>query len=695
MLTRAASKKAKTESSKLRRRPRTYSFSPGRNESIGIDRSGRHGETAFRSRAAQDTEQVIAAGWNRTPTLHPTRRKSSKRRREDHDREAEIKAMSVYMPIRSGLGSNGRSGSKKSTKRAKTGGLGRDFEPASQISLSYPDSVRSGMSRDSEFISYKITALDSLAPRPTLRYASSAKLATPRATVSVTAEPRKMSLGETVAADQDHANSRRRINELADGLDAKDLRELMERDNRRRERKRLQEQEGMERRLASRTERQRREQLEAIKSVTPLPQNLERGVMGRELAGLSAEPASTVVTSSKRRALAMPPTSSWGSMDRTQPLDLFHRPETSPQDEQAPSDVEHAQPRVANPAEPNEPLLALPEGSELDGLARSKNSRSKSTLGSDKSRPADEECGRKNSESSHKIGSRLSLSSLLKWGSKGKRHSGPSSFSNASREEMHVGATPSKPAQAEALARLQGEDMSIPTNHLTGRPASSVPKRTKSRFREDLPEFPISPPDSRVQSPEDDFPLPRLPEKPLDVDLRPTPPSRHDTPPCTERSKGTQSAEPHLSMSLASIDSEGSWLSGRVGSSKTTMKQESCMRANRREYAHPSDSPTSLAREELAMTDDEYSSRFMLDRNSGVLTSGRRSGEYCPSIDEEDISTAEKAKWGQVGARPEVVQFHNHDRDTMHSRQGLVNIDSEDEEDADMLVPNCLTLRNS
>jgi hypothetical protein len=690
VLERIVSKKARTEPAKLQRRPRTYSFSPGRHDSIRIDRERRNVDAASRARQNPHGEQASGVLWERTPTLHPTRRKSSKRRREDHDREAEIKAMSAYMPARSPTDAYVQSHSKQSTKRAKTGGPNHRQAPASQLSLSYPDSVRSVLSADSDFISYKVSVLDSLAPRPTLRCTPSTRRAQSRAAAPGTTESLKQSLGEQEPIQDGELESRKRIEDLADDLDAKDLRELMERDNRRRARKRQQDQERTERRLARRADRHRREEAEAKKAGTPPPENLERGVMGRELVGLGIDPASAVVTSSKRRDPDALPDAPAGDEDAqlAKPLDSFHRPETSPGDDEPASVEEEEKPTGQKTVETKQPASVLPQGSKLAGMLRSRKSRSKSTLDSDKDRPADEEPRRKNSEGSNKTGSRLSFSSLLKWGSRRRRNSGPSSFSNTSREEMQAaGATSQNQSQAEALARLQGEDTLNPASYLATRAGAGVPKRTKSRFREDLPEFPLSPPDSRVQSPEADPPLPVLTEKSPEIDPRNTPPSRHDTPPSLEQSKGSQSAEPHLSMSLASIDSEGSWLSGRVGSMRTSVKRDSLLRSNRREQA-PSESPTNSTREDLAITDDEYLARLAPEKSSFSMACGRRSGEGRPSSDgEESIAPNDDLKWGRVGARPEVVQFHSHDRDTMHSHQGLLNIDSEDEEDTEMRPP--------
>ncbi|KAG6022673.1 hypothetical protein E4U41_002210 [Claviceps citrina] len=699
-LTRAPSKKAKTEPAKLQRRPRTYSFSPGRYDSIRIETT--RGNTARDNRQSQghnSSSGANAADWGPTPILHLTRRKSSKRRREDHDREAEIKAMSAFMPALLAMDSYRRPGSKQSTKRARTDGLEHQHKHPSQISLPYPDSVRSAMSADSDFVAYKLSALDALAPRPTLRYTSSTRRAASRTSASGAADLAKRPLGDREPIHEDLLDSRKRIDDLADDLDAKDLRELMERDHRRRERKRVQDQEKLQKKLACRAERNRREEAQARTSGAPLPENLERGVMGREMIGLGIEPPSTVVTSSKKRELddTLPDAAANSDeMRPTQPLQVFHRPETSPKiDDTAPPETKQSR-RLsgAGRTEVAETVSALPEGSSsrLAGFLHSKKSHSKSTLGSDRDRIIEEESGRKNSESSNKTSNRLSLTSLLKWGSKSRRCSGPSSFSNTSREEMPAGTTTQTVAQAEALARLQGDDGPSQGHYLASKPASVVPKRTKSRFREDLPDFPLSPPDSRVQSPDADPTLPVVAEKPSHTPSRLTPQSRHDSLPSAEpaeQPKATANNETHLSISLASIDSEGSWLSGRVGSLRAPKKQCSLARINRRDTAHLSDSPTNSTREDVAMVDGEYLSHFVADRNSGAMTGSRASGEGRMSSDGNESIANDNLKWGRVGAKPEVIQYHRHDRGTVRSRQGLLNIDSGDEGDACILAPTC------
>ncbi|KAG7105607.1 hypothetical protein HYQ44_015065 [Verticillium longisporum] len=230
-----------------------------------------------------------------------SRRKSSKRRRDDHDREAELKAMSNFVPVRPSAEAwtAGRP-MKKDSKRVRTGGRGSGA--VSEVSLPIPDSIHSSMSSDSEHASYRISALEALAPRPTLRYATHPRWAPGNSTDPTRSTSQRNKLAERANLPEATLKSHKRIDSLADDLGASDLRELMERDNRRRERKRQREQEHTERRLVRRAEKQREAEAEASKSGTPPPQNLERGVMGRDVVGLGIDTTSAVVTSSRRRS---------------------------------------------------------------------------------------------------------------------------------------------------------------------------------------------------------------------------------------------------------------------------------------------------------------------------------------------------------------------------------------------------------
>ncbi|PHH80136.1 hypothetical protein CDD82_1964 [Ophiocordyceps australis] len=691
----ASKKKQRTEPAKLQRRPRTYSFSPSRHDSIRV-----HHSRASRQPASDRQSATGDSTWERLPTLHPknsqalVRRKSSKRRRDDHEREAEIKAMSAYMPTRAISDAHGTGTLiKRSSKRAKTSSGGGNWDiPLLNTSLPLFDSMCSNQSSDSECVSYKISALDSLTPRPTLRYAPGSRWTLSRDSAPTRpGSHKKESTGKDIIVEED-VDSHKRIDDLADGLGASDLRELMERDNRRRERKCQHDQERMQRRLARRAEKQRIDEANAKMLGTAVPQNLERGVFGRELVGLGLEPASATVTSSRNRS-PQPPVEPMPDVEPAQAV------ETLPQDEQievtplgqSPAVEQHQIPIVQTipPAQPTESASPLPHASLLANLLRSKKSQSKSTLSSDKNN-ADDECPRKNSQGSNKT-ARLSFASFFRWGMRNRRSSGPSSFSNTSREEMQAAAA----THANASAKGPSDDGASPSNLISSRPGAATPKRTRSRFREDLPDYPLSPPDSRVQSPEGELPLPKVVEVKTPVTPQ-SPMARHETAPSgprpipvntcptgsSERLYHAISPDHQQSMSLASIDSEGSWLSGKVGSRCRSGMRDSMVRTSLRDQT-VSGSQASSSHEDVLITDDDYLSQLAPKRATSRAEG--RADEGRPSSDEDEPARHQGMRWGAVGAKPQVVQFHRHDRDTMRSREGLLNIiPGMDDDDSDV-----------
>lgn len=544
--------------------------------------------------------------------------------------------------------------------------------------------------------SYKVSIFDSLAPRPTLRYGTGIKRTPSRASASAHPASPKGLLSENNTISEEVMHPRKRIDDLADDLDAKALRELMDRDTKRRQRDRTREQARAEKKIADAAQRHRQEADAARKSGSPSPSNMERGVMGRELVGLGLDPPSTVVTSSRQRT---PQSIEPAATNESQaPLDVFHPVNTRPtEDAEQDIDLSSGHP-VTQSVEQEDFVSTTAPAPRLSGLLKSKKSRSKSTLGSDKDKlavPVDDDHARKGSEASTGRNARLSISSLLKWNSRNRRGSGPSSFSNTSREEMQAVATAQ--AQAEALAKLQGDDhrsgsadnlrsgSSLSGNYVAGK-TGAAPKRTRSRFREDLDDFP-TPPDSRVQSPDIEPPMPLITDtkhnhgtEPIAIPGRelPTTFGQRSIEQLRERaltegsgSYTVPSPDQHLSMSLASIDSEGSWLSGGAGIRRSGAIRDSLLRANRQ--AQRSSSPAPSLDEDLGITEDDYMTRLAPQYQShGVHV--RRSEEGRPSSDEDDSDL----KWGAVGARPQVV--HRVNRGTVHSQQALVNIDSADEE---------------
>ncbi|PQE03838.1 Hydrocephalus-inducing like protein [Rutstroemia sp. NJR-2017a BBW] len=568
---------------------RTYSFSPGRNDSIRVLRLSRDahrppvpslptdigdkpdkGETTA---GAPSQQAETSDYWQRMPTLHKRRaqdlprRKSSKKRKEEHNREEEIRAMVSFMPQRPAVdsGSSGRP-MKRDSKKMRTG-LKRNFQnPHSDISLPTAESMHSSVSSNSDYqTSYKLSALESLAPRPTLRYAENPRYA-PGASGfgSDRSESQRRRISDRIHIPEEVLKANKRIDELADDLDARELRELMERDQKRREKKKIAEKMKMEKRLARRQEKDYSrgqssisQRMDVDKPRTPSPSKVQ-------LAPAPAKQASEIKAPQ-----------SWTSFFR-----------------------------------------------------RNKRSSRAST----------------------------------------------SSFSNTSRETVLTGPPPQV-----------GYTPII-------RQTSNVPKRTMSKFREDLPELPLSPPDSRVQSPEADTVPPIRTDyldkrssqrRSLEEQRRhDTPISamrlRDSTPTSGHRSTEVPSPEPAalLSQSLASIDSEGSWLSGK----KTTGSKRGSMQTP---LAPLRDSASSLQQrykelsessEELGIAEDEYFSRITPGPFEENMIKRGSTGQPMASSDEDDSNSVtrkqdanEKTKWGAVARHPTVV----HREPRAKSREGF------------------------
>lgn len=476
----------------------------------------------------------------------------------------------------------------------------------------------------------------------------------------------------------------KRIDDLADGLDAADLRELMERDKRRRERKTDMERERVERRLARRAEKQREAEAEAERNGTPPPQNLDRGVFGRESAASGINTTSAVITSSRVRSSEDSPmkqekrpeqldNEDTQSRQRTpSPLDKFHRVDSIPLEPSTPIKV--VEPEATRTSQGLVRQQSRSPSPRIMGFIRSKKNRSKSpithtdgekTESLEKaatpeskriaSKSEESESGGRPSES----GSSRGFMSLFKWGRSGKNRqgSGPSSFSNTSRDSM---------------LNQQQQQPPPPVNCVPARSVSSkLPKRTMSRFREDLPELPLSPPDSRVASPEAE-PLPEpLPVIADDVAAHydSTTSSHLYTPISMQREDQTSPPPQSMTLSMASIDSEASWLSG----GKAYKRASSNMRASLTGYPLRSVSGESEDQDQDGddgIADDDFL-KTVTDRN---LTA-KSTGEARPSSDFEEEQFS--PKWGNVNLTPTVM----HTTQTFQSREGILQSYDDDEKE--------------
>lgn len=717
--------KQRPEPKKLQRKPRTYSFSPGRNDTIKLGRRMSARDKREAARAASNPVGEPMTGlqgsgndsslgmrgrdedvFQRVPTLHnkrdgdhlPRKKSSKKRRKNDPQREAEIKAMSNFMPFRAATDDwNSGRPLRRESRRIRTGfalgfkGNSREewdkYNRSSDMSLP-AESIHSLQSSDSEHISFKVSALEALAPRPTLRYATH-----PRPSAGSDGEarlvrgPSQRLRNLSAPIPEETLKAHKRIHDLADDLSASDLRELMERDHRRRERRRQRDQEKLEEKLARRAEKQKAAEVAAKEEGRDSPPNLDRGVMGRELVGLGIDSTSAVVTSSRIRQPEESPKKKGkrpevndGYDPRPHPLTAFHRTTSIPLQSPPPPAEPNPEPIPETKPENVPPPLTSPRSRSSFlrlGLSRSKSPQD-SDLKTEHSEPL-----HKGSETSSSKG--LSWTSFFKWRNKKKRTSaGPSSFSNTSRDSMQTAQLPTPPV-----------------SFVPRRVNSGVPKRTMSRFREDLPELPLSPPDSRIQSPEAE-PLPdTIIESSPDpgritehvVFAPPTHADRYGTPTSEQRSmeamRQTPSTfgrpdEPSVSpelqtMSLASIDSEGSWLSGRLSKKR---QPSSILQSS--PYGHFSrqtaESDTELPQErnitneDVSITDDDYLSRLAPSSAERPSWNRKSTGEPRPSSDGE-----EETHWGSVrGHQPLVV--HSHTAGRVKSREGLLKAFGEEGE---------------
>ncbi|OJD26904.1 hypothetical protein ACJ73_01715 [Blastomyces percursus] len=222
------------------------------------------------------------------PTLHGRRtsteaaifsRKSSKRRQNDYARELEIKNMTSHVtvlrrPSTVSPPMQWGESNKRGTRNIKTA----HGPVSSQVSL-HVDSGRSSPF-DMEPCAFKISSFAALTPRPILRYAEQPRygLETRDHSRASTSEGRR----QVIPAEDLTRISR--IHDLADDMDASALRELMERDRRRKDMKRLADQQKLQRKLQRRADLQREQE----RRNPPVPSQL---AISGDGVGLPASPA--------------------------------------------------------------------------------------------------------------------------------------------------------------------------------------------------------------------------------------------------------------------------------------------------------------------------------------------------------------------------------------------------------------------
>ena len=507
------------------------------------------------------------------------RRKSSKKKASDHAREREIKAMSSPIPIPK------RPKSYQTDMLARDsvkvpGALNRNLErPLSDVSLPLAESVASPsqMSLSSPQNAPQVSAFNALSPRPTIKYSTNPRSPATSLVPSRTST-RKDKQAMILEADEPLEKSRKRIDDLADDMDSGSLRELMERDRRRLDKRRKSENERLQRRLQRKADKQRQEEQAAAGPATALSED-------RGLAGLGIESptiaAGSLDASTKAEETEAP--ESWfrdPSREHVESENPFRDPlvgaSTSHLEEATPTEerdepvfgtakaVRLSSASMSPPTSPTRRPLEPKHVHEPSNLSQFSEVPSTSTPDIPENDLYDHRQERETgglSTSWKSIFRRSNTRTKRESADRGRLDRGrgtPSEFSNTSRESVARQMPPSSYPRAPRVR-------------------SDTPIRSQSIFKEDLPETSVSPPGSRQQSLEEaPSQLPGIPgsrgtdivassaEMPLS-EIHPA--YREEVALSRQASIRAKSPEEPqsatLSESLASVDAEGSWLTGR------------------------------------------------------------------------------------------------------------------------------------
>ena len=620
------------------------------------------------------------------------RRKSSKRRKEhDHVREEEIRAMSLPMPQKRPAASSGGM-LRRDSKKVK-GALNHRFErPTSNVSLPLENSVHSSMSGNSENRAFRVSALDMFSPRPTIRVSvGSNHYASDRMSPNTYSD--KSTRRPISSTDEKASRRTSRIDDLADELDAGALRDILERDKRRREKKAKADQERLRRRLERRAEKQNAVE---VRGTPATPSKEGTGMVGLGIEREAPMPMEDVRPSTppQPQQLEMPVTPRAEYSQMPTPLE-------SPTEDPVVSDARavrysrgSASAQVHTRGPSNASILPelisekLAHDTPVDSIEHANDPTRSGSL-----HPVDTadtfvtskqgSSTRRRSSEGRRMGVFASLFRRGKRNSQDQARPTPSeiSFSNTSRESMSRQPLP---------PHLVGT--APPTQPIQIKRPSSVPRRTMSKFREDLPEFPLSPPDSRVQSPEvpstSVIAARRRSQHLSDLRVGSLPGDRSDSP----VSPGAPINV--MSQSLASVDSEGSWLSGRPPKRSSNRSQ---MRASLTSSAPQRNDDFSASYEELGMADDEYFKKLTPlpdQRGRSPYASddrGRKASSTLMTLDaaaesDEEVEPTpaqmpsgqeEEFVQGSVVRQPTII----HRRPRVKSTEGLLSMFLDDTED--------------
>ncbi|KAI4790552.1 hypothetical protein E4T45_13150, partial [Aureobasidium sp. EXF-8846] len=547
--------------------------------------------------------------------------------------------------------SSGQDLLRRDSKKARRTLIKRpDDSRSSNVSLPLPESIRSNRSHMSEQRAWEIGGMSILNPRPTVRV--SGVYTNPPSPFGKRSD--KLGKLPELARASSGRKDRRKVADLADDLNSSELRVLMERDQRRKEQKALEQHERLDRKLRRRAEKQREEDerraRDARQNATP-PTAIHPAFRESQPEAELITPTS-LKNKGKQPVLEMQESPTKGGTYLRYPPreDIPQNPFTDPESENPFTAPGAEYSPVQTPLD--EPVLQTARAVRLSaGHLSPPDSPMPFVQRETQASPSFPEVTYPPSvrTSSHPASS--FESSRRRPSESGSRRVGPSAWTNIFRRGLGSSrASEDKPPSEFSFVNTSRESMSkqpIPA-HLVGSTSrqSGVPTRTQSKFREDLPELPISPPSSRVQSPELSVitagvmasrRTPRGPDSQMKM-VEQSAPIRNDSPAILEDEESGV-----LSRSYGSVDSEGSWISGRLG--KYTSHT-----------SHPHSSLSSLKKakpefagsfDKLPVPEHEYFAALTPD-NGSRRVSAEHAIETTPTA---DLSPAEVAPLRQATAR--------------------------------------------
>lgn len=507
----------------------------------------------------------------------PNKLRKSKRQTDEILREREIKLLSstpIDIPRRSTQPVGSDYGVEH--RRGKANGRRAD-RYMSDISLSIRDSAASSISDASDPFIYKVNAFAALTPRPVVRYVEMPRLPTARSTTAA-GRPDSDRHPTRATSGDDLYYSKRRVNELADSLDASTLRELLERDRRRREKKQIEDQEKLRRKLQERADAQAAEEHQQAIEATRQTQDVQP----------EHTPAADIPdTVEHQHVILEEPIAE--EPEVTAPAEHTEHTEQSGtwlQDESKDSEDAGRESlgsvHVIGNIDDNsirEPTLATRPSfapSHEMGMSRTTLSPSQSSLRHGLNSHSQSQIygagstsdvsDRRTSDTSGRRGGNT-ITSLFRRGSSRIKRRYKERFQDSSPEVSN--------ASHESFYRIQTQSSPPPPSIVPPRAfiPTGIVQRSHSKFTEHFGDEPMSPPDSRIQSP--DIPE-QVPESSLEheegstflhgptptftgVDIVNPKNRRH----LSLGDSFDESDNVPLSQSLASIDSEGSWMSGQ------------------------------------------------------------------------------------------------------------------------------------